>query len=162
MESQLDIPKGVSVSLEDRVLSVKGPKGEVKMDCPKTITISIDKSAVKIIGGGAMAGTYTAHLENAFRGVVDGHRKQAKILYSHFPMKAEVKGQEVHIKNFLGGKVTRVAGIVGSSKVKIKGQDIDIEGPDAYAVGQTAANLQQATKIRKKDKRIFQDGIYVV
>ncbi len=36
-----------------------------------------------------------------------------------------------------------------------------VEGIDIEAVAQTAANIQQATKIKKKDIRVFMDGIYV-
>jgi large subunit ribosomal protein L6 len=36
-----------------------------------------------------------------------------------------------------------------------------VEGIDLDEVAQTAANIQQATKIRRKDLRKFLDGIYV-
>ncbi|MFQ6053494.1 MAG: 50S ribosomal protein L6, partial [Candidatus Bathyarchaeia archaeon] len=42
-----------------------------------------------------------------------------------------------------------------------QGDDIIIEGIDIEEVGQTAANIQRATKIRRKDLRKFLDGIYV-
>jgi len=45
--------------------------------------------------------------------------------------------------------------------VDIKGEDISVEGIDLRSVSQTAANIQDSTKIRKKDLRVFLDGIYV-
>jgi len=43
----------------------------------------------------------------------------------------------------------------------VKGDDIIVEGINIENVGQTAANIQLATKIKDKDPRVFQDGIYV-
>jgi large subunit ribosomal protein L6 len=50
--------------------------------------------------------------------------------------------------------------VVGETQVKVKGQDVTISGPDKEAVGQTAANMKNILKIKDKDPRIFQDGIY--
>ena len=46
--------------------------------------------------------------------------------------------------------------------MKVKGQEIIVEGIDKEATGQTAANIEQATRITKWDRRVFQDGIYIV
>jgi len=72
----------------------------------------------------------------------------------------EVRGSEVVIKNFLGEKSVRRAAIVRGAKVDVKGQEVTVHGPDKEAVGQTCSNLLNATKITKRDERVFQDGIY--
>jgi large subunit ribosomal protein L6 len=46
-------------------------------------------------------------------------------------------------------------------KVTVKDRDIIVEGADLEAVAQTAANIEKATKIKDKDRRIFVDGIYI-
>jgi len=43
----------------------------------------------------------------------------------------------------------------------VKGEDVIVTGIDRQAVGQTAANLELATKIKQKDLRKFLDGIYI-
>jgi large subunit ribosomal protein L6 len=45
--------------------------------------------------------------------------------------------------------------------VTVKGDDIIIQGINLEDVSQTAANIQNATKIKSKDPRVFLDGIYV-
>jgi large subunit ribosomal protein L6 len=45
--------------------------------------------------------------------------------------------------------------------VKIEPEDIIVEGVNLEDVSQTAANIEQATRVRKKDPRVFLDGIYV-
>jgi len=82
-------------------------------------------------------------------------------VYAHFPMKAIVKGSEFVIENFLGEKAPRRAPILGETKVVVQGDQVLLTGPNVEEVGQTAANIEQATKIRGFDPRVFQDGIYI-
>src|SRR5260370_1395122 len=62
---------------------------------------------------------------------------------------------------FTGEKTPRYAKIVEGVKVVVKGEDLSVEGIDLKSVSQTAANIQDSTKIKKKDLRVFLDGIYV-
>jgi large subunit ribosomal protein L6 len=50
---------------------------------------------------------------------------------------------------------------VGDVKIKIEAEDIVVEGVNLEDVSQTAANIEQATRVRRKDPRVFLDGIYV-
>jgi large subunit ribosomal protein L6 len=72
-----------------------------------------------------------------------------------------VKGDTIIIENFMGERSSRTSKILGDCKVAIEGDDIIIKGVSGEDVGQTAANLEQATKVKRKDQRIFLDGIYV-
>ncbi|MCX8200413.1 MAG: 50S ribosomal protein L6, partial [Candidatus Micrarchaeota archaeon] len=156
-------PTGISVSVGAESISVKGPKGEVQVSYPrKKVSVKVEGNKISITGPKVLVNTQSAHIRNAFTGVTSGHKQVMKAVFAHFPMKIEVKGDTVYIKNFLGEKTDRVAKIEGETKVVVKGQDVEIEGPDIYAVGQTAANLRQATKVKTWDDRIFQDGIYKV
>ena len=51
--------------------------------------------------------------------------------------------------------------IIGDVKVKVESEDIVVQGLNLEDVSQTAANIEQATKVKKKDPRVFLDGIYV-
>jgi len=54
-----------------------------------------------------------------------------------------------------------MAKIVGDVKVIVDKEDVIVKGLDIEAVAQTAANIEQATRIKRKDPRVFLDGIYV-
>ncbi|MBI5636317.1 50S ribosomal protein L6 [Candidatus Micrarchaeota archaeon] len=162
------IPSGIQVSVDANVLSVSGPKGKLakKFDS-NTVSVTVgsgevdfDSKLKKVRKVLACVNSVEAHFRNMVKGVQEGFEKKMQVIYSHFPVTVEVKGKEVLIKNFLGEKSPRVAKVIGETKVTAKGADISISGPDKEDVGQTAANLSLATKIRKKDVRVFQDGIY--
>jgi len=90
-----------------------------------------------------------------------GFKYKMKIVFVHFPMTVNIKDHEFIISNFIGERKSREAKILGDVKVSVQSDDVIIEGKSIEEVAQTAANIQQATKIRKKDLRKFIDGIYL-
>jgi large subunit ribosomal protein L6 len=169
IESTIAIPGGVSVSQSGNIFKVKGPKGELSRNfAHPRISVAIGEGKVAVsceyprTKEKAMVGTYLAHLRNMFRGVTEGYIYHMKVVFSHFPMKVAVKGTQVQIDNYMGGKDPRLANIVGATTVKVNGADLTVTGIDIEACGQTAANIEKATSRRGFDRRIFQDGIYIV
>jgi large subunit ribosomal protein L6 len=77
-------------------------------------------------------------------------------------MTLDLKGDTITIKNFLGEKVPRTCKVVSDSKVDIKGSLVVVSSKNKESAGQTAANLEKATRIRSRDRRIFQDGIFLI
>jgi large subunit ribosomal protein L6 len=106
-------------------------------------------------------GTFESHVENMFHGVTDGWEYEMEVFYSHFPMQVNVEGDEVVIENFLGERAPRQTPIHGDTDVEVDGELITLRGPDIEAVGQTAADIEQLTRITDKDVRVFQDGAYI-
>ncbi|HDN01698.1 MAG TPA: 50S ribosomal protein L6 [Candidatus Bathyarchaeota archaeon] len=164
------IPEGVEVHIEKDTVKVKGPLGELSRTFNgRILEVKKKGDTVEIIPKGARKfhkayrGTIAAHIRNMITGVTQGFKKKMIMVYSHFPMKIEIDKDRglILINNFLGERAPRVAKIVGNVKVYMEGDDkIVIEGINIEEVGQTAANIRQATKIKKKDPRVFQDGIY--
>ncbi|UCE73483.1 MAG: 50S ribosomal protein L6 [Methanomassiliicoccales archaeon] len=163
------IPPNVQVKLKDTTLFVKGPKGTLSrtFSHPR-ISVKISKENVVIRSlmpkrkENALVGTWEAHISNMFKGVTKGYRYTMKVVYSHFPVKTILKGDEFIVENFLGESHPRKAKVVGNTKVEIKGDTITLMGINLEEVSQTCANIELATKIRNYDPRVFQDGIYMV
>ena len=109
-----------------------------------------------------MIGTFVAHINNMIKGVTEGFEYKMKTVFSHFPIKTSVDGNEFVIKNFLGERSPRRAKILDGVTVEVKGDDITIQGINKERVGQTVANIERATKVKKRDVRVFQDGVYRV
>jgi large subunit ribosomal protein L6 len=165
----LEIPEGVSVSFSQDLCTVRGPKGTVerrfwypgiKIESREGEVVVDAESSRK--EQKAMVGTFTSHINNLITGVTEGFECKLKIVYAHFPMQVKVEGKTVIIGNFLGEKKPRVAKILGETTVKVSGNEVVISGINKEDVGQTAANIEQKTKIKRFDPRTFQDGIYIV
>ncbi|MFO7968466.1 MAG: 50S ribosomal protein L6 [Archaeoglobaceae archaeon] len=171
-ERYVEIPEDVDINVEgDSIygfkVTVKGPKGENSKELRyRGMHIEKQDGQVRVFASyrklKPMVRTYAAHIRNLVLGTVEGFEYKLKITYSHFPIKVKAQGNEVIIENFLGEKFPRRAKIVGRSDVQVKGSDITVTGIDKEECGQTAANLEQITKVSNIDPRVFQDGIYIV
>src|SRR5438046_8791311 len=170
LQRTVSIPDQVSVQVEGRTVKVKGPLGALQEEfdhVPVSIDLDDNKDRLETswprereIG---MLGTAAAHVRNMLKGVTQGYRYELRTVYAHFPVtvKVDEKAKVLKIENFTGEKTPRYAKIVEGVKVDVKGEDIAVEGIDLKSVSQTAANIQDSTKIKKKDLRVFLDGIYV-
>jgi large subunit ribosomal protein L6 len=163
------IPENVKVKLKGNMLSITGPKGTLnrKFSHPRlSIVITKGKITVESVmpkkKESALVGTWEAHINNMINGVTKGYRYSMKVVYSHFPVKTILKGEELIIENFLGESHPRKARILGDTKVEIKGDTITLTGINLEDVSQSTANIELATKIRNYDTRVFQDGIYMI
>lgn len=168
LREEIPIPEGIDVTIEDEV-TVKGSKGQLsrKFNYPNVV-IKTDNGNVVLEAhfpkkkDKAMLGTIRSHISNMITGLTDGFTYNMKIVYAHFPMTVKAGKDKVTIENFLGERYPRTAKIVGSAKVQVKGEEVVVTGINKEDVGQTMANLEQATKIKGRDPRVFQDGIYFV
>jgi large subunit ribosomal protein L6 len=167
-QQAFEVPDDVTASLSGRMLTVKGKLGEVKKDFEKVnVNISVDGKKVVVSPfskkrrDGVIINTVLSLIGNMVTGVTKGYTYRLKVVYAHFPISVKTKGNEILVENFVGERSPRVAKIVGGCKVTIEGDDIIVKGVSVEDVGQTAANVEQATKIKKKDQRIFLDGVYI-
>ncbi len=167
--AEIDIPEDVEVSLKSGEILVKGPEGENKREFQLNDLI-FEKEGNKIIIGSKkankkdkkMINTTAAHIKNLIKGVQKKFEYKLKVCFSHFPFTIEVKGREVIIKNFLGEKVNRSCLLPDGIEVNVDKQNITITSVNKELAGQAAANLERVTRIRNRDQRIFQDGIYII
>ncbi len=167
---EIIVPKGIEVTLNDSV-DIKGPKGEVKKKIGAfgiaiekkgdIITISSKKSTKrekKIIC------SIRSHIKNMIAGVQKPFVYKMQICSVHFPITVTLDKQNnlLKIKNFFGETKERTARIVDGADVKIDGDKIEVESCDIEKAGQTVANIESSTRVKNKDRRIFQDGIFIV
>lgn len=170
IEERVEIPEGVDASVGERIINAKGPKGssqrkwndqkiKVSIEGREIVFMVTDKPSKR---ERRSVGTLVAHTKNLLRGAKDGFNYKLKICSGHFPMNVSVAGKEFVVKNFLGEKTPRKVGITPGVKVVVQGTEVTVEGVDKEQVAQTAADIEQLTRRTNYDKRIFQDGIYIV
>lgn len=164
----IQVPDDVQLTIDGRRVTVKGAKGMLMRDFShEPVQLEIEGKTVKIWVAwprkkeSALVGTIRSHIQNMITGVTKGFTYKLKIVFSHFPISTKVKEKTFLIENFTGERSPRKAKIIGNVQVKIEGEDIIVQGINLEEVSQTAANIEQATKVKKKDPRIFLDGLYV-
>lgn len=164
----ISVPDNVEVSFEGKKITVKGTKGTLSRDFTfAPINIGAEGKTVRVSAEwprkkeAALVGTIFSHIQNLITGVQKGFTYRIKIVFSHFPISAKVQGKSVLIENFTGERRARRAKIIGDVKIKVEAEDIVVQGLNLEDVSQTAANIEQATRVRRKDPRIFLDGLYV-
>ncbi|QLH78132.1 50S ribosomal protein L6 [Halosimplex rubrum] len=166
--TELQIPDEASAEMDHLELTVEGPNGSVtrRLWYPD-VSVSVDGDTVVVESDEDDAktmstlGTFESHVRNMFHGVTEGWEYEMEVFYSHFPMQVDVEGEEVVIENFLGERAPRRTEIHGDTDVSVSEEQITLSGPDVEAVGQTAADIEQLTRVTDKDVRIFQDGVYI-
>ncbi|MCB9358579.1 50S ribosomal protein L6 [Candidatus Woesearchaeota archaeon] len=164
----IDIPEGKELIVAGTIISIKGKNGEVSkcFKMPRFI-FSKEGNNLKIscknfnVYDRRNLETVRAHIRNMIKGVDEGYTYLLKICSSHFPMTVAVQGKKLTVKNMLGEKVPRELTLKDGAKVEIKGDIIEVTGADLDIVSQQAADIEQLTRLTNKDRRIFQDGIYI-
>jgi large subunit ribosomal protein L6 len=162
------IPIDVKILIEDGSVAVLGPLGEIKKDFSHAKVDIIKKRneiQIEVIWPDkkkkALVGTISSLIRNMITGVTKGYTYKLKIVFAHFPMTVRVEENRAVVENFHGERKPRIGKILGDVKVEVMDEDVIVKGIDLNDVSQTAANIQEATWIKKKDHRVFLDGIYI-
>lgn len=164
----IELPNEISCRYEHSTIICK--KGSIelkkKFNVPKiSLQIKENKITLECKKGNKndrkQIQTARAHIINMFNGLNEKFIYHLEACNVHFPMTFKVEGNKLAIQNFLGEKLPRYAGILPNVDVDVKGQKITVSSHDREAAGQTSANFEKATKIKGRDRRIFQDGIFI-
>jgi len=169
LSQEIIVPENVGIKVERGKVWVNGPEGEnsKKFNLGK---LKIEKQGGKIIIAGnsstrkekRMINTITSHIRNMIKGIQEKFEYKLKICASHFPVTIEIKENKALIKNFLGEKTPRKCPIPKGAEVEINKDIITIKSVDKETAGQAAANFEITTKVRNRDRRVFQDGIFII
>ena len=166
---EIEVPEGIEIKKDGKILTVKGPEGEISREFnfgkakyenkDGTILISHPSSTKN---NKRMINTISAHIRNMIKGTKNKFEYKLKVCSSHFPINLEVKEDIVLIKNFLGEKTPRKCYIPKGAEIQVNKDIVTIKAIDKEIAGQAAANFESATKVRNRDRRVFQDGIYII
>lgn len=167
---EVEVPSAVQIDINGSDVTVKGSLGSNTRRFNDAL-LSLSKSGNKIIIAttankvlakkAAMAErSFAKEINNDISGVQKHFEVNMQVVFAHFPVTVEAKDNIVMIKNLIGERAPRTAKVVGGTKVEVKGANLRLYGTRLDDVSQTAANLRRACRIREKDGRVFQDGIY--
>ena len=149
----VSIPKGVTITFKDAVVTVKGPKGELSQQIDRDITIEISETELTVkrpteqIRHRAMHGLYRSLISNLVKGVTEGYKKELELVGVGF--KAANQGNVLDLA--LGYSHNIIFQVPSELKVATtteKGQNpkIFLEGSDKQLIGAVAAKLRSLRK----------------
>ncbi|MBU4315017.1 50S ribosomal protein L6 [Patescibacteria group bacterium] len=144
----ISLPEAVTISVAGNQLSVKGPKGELSLEIPKVIDVSVDDEAKAVVvnapkdGNSAIWGTTRANVANMIIGVSTGWSKSLELQGVGYRM--ELRGKKVVMRLGFSHEVEYdlPEGIDG----KIEGAVLTIDGIDRQLVGQVASEIRSLKK----------------
>jgi len=166
----IEIPEGIEFKIDGSRISAKsGDKSITKKIDLKNFSIKMENEKIILHAKKATRSesriihTIKAHINNMLNGLSNEFEYELEVAYSHFPVSIELdnSNHKLIIKNFLGEKKNRVAKLLPESDVSVKGNIIFVKSYNKEVAGQTAANIEKATQIKNRDRRKFQDGIYI-
>ncbi len=167
-EVSIPFPDAVKVTESHKILNVQGPLGKTRKNfkkIPVDLKVEGKNVIIKSLGDRkrdyAIFKTAESLVKTLIQGVQTGYTFKMKVVYAHFPITVKIKDGYIHVENFQGERAPRSSKIFGDTKVVSKGDDVIITGPVLTDVSQTAGALQQNTKVKNKDSRVFLDGIYL-
>lgn len=162
---KLVVPEGVSVTVENNQVTVKGPKGELSLEIKENITVQVEDSAVVVTRANeekttkAMHGTTNANIKNMIEGVTHGFKKGLEIIGVGY--RFTMKGNTLVINAGYSHPV-ELEVPAGLTVEAISNTEITVSGIDKVKVGEFAANIRKVRQpepykgkgIRYKDEHV--------
>jgi len=150
----IELPKGVTLTVgSDNIVTVKGPKGELKQQIDRDITVTINENVVEFkrptdqIRHRALHGLYRALVNNLVNGVTNGFKKELELVGVGF--KAANQGNILDLSlGYSHNIIFEVPKELKVSTTQEKGDNprIFLEGIDKQLLGQVAAKIRGLRK----------------
>ncbi len=169
LQEELEIPEGITAEIIENEIKLNKSGKEVVRRLNNRIELKIEGNKIKLSSKKLnkrekkILYTTKAHIKNAFEGLGKMFKYKLQAVSVHFPMTLEFDKNNslLSVKNFLGEKKPRTIKISKDVDVKVSKDIIELESADIEKAGQSAANIEKGTKIRFRDRRVFQDGIFI-
>ncbi len=167
---EIEMPEGVTADFTESILTIKKGQDEIQRRINPMIEVKVEGNKITLIVRRVrktekkMFGTTKAHVRNMVKGFDEPFKYKLHIANVHFPMTVthDKDNNQLFVKNFLGEKTDRKIKLVPGVNIKLGKEEIDLEYFDREKAGQCAANIEKGTRVRNKDRRIFQDGIFII
>lgn len=163
-KNAIAIPEKTTVTVDDGVLNVKGPLGELSKPVHSQVSIAVDTDGITVAPQNnsklsrSLWGTYASHVINMIRGVNEKYVKELELQGVGY--KVELQGKELKIS--VGFSHPVIIQVPDGIDVAVEKNIIKVSGIDKELVGQFAANVRAVKKPEPyKGKGIRYVGEYV-
>ena len=170
IRAEIEVPGAIHIKHEGSVLHLKHGEKETTRILHPLIIVSIEGNKIILTSRKnrkvekRIMGTFVAHIKNMIEGLEKDFMYKLQVVNVHFPMTVtyDKAKHELVVKNFLGEKNDRRITLASGVNVKVNKDIIEVESHDIEKAGQTATSIEKGTRVRNKDRRIYQDGIFII
>lgn len=141
----VQIPKGVEVNVSRSDITVKGGKGQLKLELNTLVEVTEEEGSLKFAAtsaekkAGAMAGTYRALVSNMVKGVSEGYTKELQLVGVGY--RAQAQGRKLNLT--LGFSHPVEYHIPEGIEIETPTQtQVLVRGVDKQLVGQVSAEIR--------------------
>lgn len=166
LNAEVELPEGFQAEKKDGELVLSKNEKSLRRALPRRkleMKVSGNKIefAVKDKKDRALVGTFKSHVRNMIAGLQEPFTYKLKACSTHFPMSVKLEGDTVVVQNFIGSKAAIKVKMPEGVDVKVEGEIVTVSSPDIELAGMAASRIEQSTRMNKRDRRIFQDGIFI-
>lgn len=162
---KLTIPEGVTVTVENNIVTVKGAKGELQREISDLVKVSVEENVVvtetvdSSKKANMMVGTMNSHINNMINGVSKGYEKGLEAVGVGY--KFNVAGTKITINAGYSHPVVMECPS-GITVEQVNNTEITLKGIDKQKVNEFAANIRKVRQPEPyKGKGIRYKGEYV-
>jgi large subunit ribosomal protein L6 len=167
---EIQILEGIEVNLDGNILKMKKDDKEITRKMHSFMKLKIDDNKLILSADRnrkverKLFGTYKAHIKNMIKGLEEGFKYRLQISNVHFPMNVshDKANNKLVVKNFLGEKTDRIIPLIEGVGIKIDNEIIEVDSYDIEKAGQVATSIEKGSKVKNKDRRVYQDGIFII
>jgi large subunit ribosomal protein L6 len=145
----IDIPSGVTVTVDGQAVAVKGPKGELSLTVKEPIEARMEENQILVTRpddereSRSLHGLTRTLINNLIIGVTEGYEKKLQVVGTGYRLAAKGQGVEFSLGYSHPITVEPPAGIT----LTVEGNDkLTVSGIDKQAVGEVAANIRKLRK----------------
>ncbi len=145
----INLPQGVTATVEGQTVTVNGPKGTLNMTAHESMTVKLDDEALHVARASdskqdrTLHGTARSLLVNLVQGVSEGFTKKLKMVGVGY--RAQLKGNTLVINAGYSQPVEMTIP-EGITVEVVKNTQIVVSGIDKQRVGEFAANVRAVRK----------------
>ncbi len=169
IKKTIQIPSGYELILQEKAIVVKKGNEEIKIPYKiKDINPKVENNEFIIEKKSGnktekkLIHSLISHINNALRGIETNYEYKLQVCSVHFPMTSKIEKNKLIIKNFFGERKDRILDIKPGVDVKIDNDIITVKSADKDLAGHQASAIEALTRITARDRRVFQDGIWII
>jgi len=144
----VDMPKGVTVTVNGRNVEVKGPKGQLVRELPATVDVKLEGGRVVVSSsaegrnGSRLQGLVRALLAGMVKGVADGYERVLELKGTGY--RVDLKGTTLTFALGYSHPIVFPVpkGLTAAVPAESKGTVLILTGADKELIGQTAATIR--------------------